>query len=222
MRTSGILRCPGTLTERRHAREALRYRRRQPPKAVGTRGKIRKAPSVIFDKIFDKPQPPRVQRSQILVSMLTRSRSTPGVLRGCRPKFDRARSACRRDTGEHFCEMPARDDVRHNAAKFSLVFGPCVAGNSGNRRVSHVAQCRRRGRESGIAQRSGAWAVPSHCIAGKVDATEGAEANDRAAGLPCTAPPNGKVAWTPVLPCRFAGMIAIIGAACGRLAQGNV
>lgn len=53
-----------------------------------------KPPPSTFDKIFDKPQPPRVQRTQILARMITVSRLSPGFLRGLQAKNAIAHSAC--------------------------------------------------------------------------------------------------------------------------------
>jgi len=72
------------LSKRIHAWEASWYRYLQPLKAVGTRGAIGKTPPAISDKIFDKPQPPRVQWPQNLAGILTGARSTTGVIRGRR------------------------------------------------------------------------------------------------------------------------------------------
>jgi hypothetical protein len=44
---------------------------------------LAKTPLSTFDKIFDKPQPPRVQWTQILAGMLTMSRFGPDFYGDC-------------------------------------------------------------------------------------------------------------------------------------------
>jgi hypothetical protein len=95
------------VAKRLRALEASRYRRRQPLKAVGTRGEFwRKTPPSTFDKIFDKPQPPRVQRTQILARMITVSRLSSGFLRGLPAKNAIAHSACRLHIGVQRVKCP--------------------------------------------------------------------------------------------------------------------
>jgi hypothetical protein len=95
------------VAKRLRALEASRYRRRQPLKAVGTRGEFwQKPPPSTFDKIFDKPQPPRVHRPQILARMITVSRLSPGFLRGLPAKNAIAHSACRLHIGVQRVKCP--------------------------------------------------------------------------------------------------------------------
>ncbi len=83
MRTTGIVRYSGMVAKRMRAWEASGYRRRQPLEAADTRGVLEKPRPLQFDKIFDKPQPPRVQSTQILVSILTSSSAlAPDFIRG--------------------------------------------------------------------------------------------------------------------------------------------
>jgi hypothetical protein len=84
------------VAKRMNVLEASGYRYLQPLKAVDTQGVLAKTPPYTFDKIFDKPQPPRVQSTQILTSMITASRSGTGFIRGFTGEYAIARGACRR------------------------------------------------------------------------------------------------------------------------------
>jgi hypothetical protein len=69
--TTGILTDCGMVAKRTCAMEASRYRRRQPLSTASAQGVLSKPRTYTFGKIFPKPQPPRVQSSQILGSILT-------------------------------------------------------------------------------------------------------------------------------------------------------
>ncbi len=124
------------VAKRLRAWEASRYRRRQPLKAVGTRGEFwRKTPFSTFDKIFDKPQPPRVQRPQILARMITVSRLRPGFLRGLPAKNAIAHSACRLDIGVQRVKRPRAVMPDKMQQRSVPVFGSSATGNCGKPRA---------------------------------------------------------------------------------------
>jgi len=100
--------------------EAPWYRRRQLPKAVGTRGVLAKTPPTTFDKIFDKPQPPRVQWTQILAACLLCCAYAPDFYGVCR--LIMRLLAARAGSISALREMPAASDAWQNAVTFSSGF----------------------------------------------------------------------------------------------------
>ena len=94
-----------------------------------------KSPLSTFDKIFDKPQPPRVQRPQILAGMLTVSRPSTGFLRGLTADNAIARGACRPDIDMYRIKFPRvvmSDETQQSSVP---VFRSSVTGNCGKPRA---------------------------------------------------------------------------------------
>ena len=94
-----------------------------------------KTPLSTFDKIFDKPQPLRVQRPQILASMLTVSRPSTAFLRGLTAENAIARGACRPDIAMHrikFQRAVMSDETQQSSAP---VFRSSLTGNCGKPRA---------------------------------------------------------------------------------------
>src|SRR3954466_15802236 len=90
---------------------------------------LAKTPLSTFDKIFDKPQPLRVQRPQILASMLTVSRPGTGFLRGLTADNAIARGACCPDIDMYrvkFQRAVMSDETQQSSAP---VFRSSLTGN---------------------------------------------------------------------------------------------